>query len=85
MDIESEDHAKDNVGKSASAEHGHSAFKAQYAFNCKSPANITSIEFGYFRIFAGAQRLDVNVVTAKEQAKFQATRAKRRIDLAGIM
>ena len=56
VDIESEGHAKDHAGKTASAEHGHSAFKAQYAFDCKSPANITSIEFGYFQIFAGAQR-----------------------------
>lgn len=83
--IESENHdheAKKEPGGHDASE--HSAFNAKYAFNCKAPANITAIEFGYFRVFAGAQKLDVNVVTAKAQTKFEATRAKPRVDLAGV-
>jgi hypothetical protein len=83
--LESEDH--DHAAKPGSAGHDadeHSAFNAQYAFDCKAPANITAIEFGYFRVFGAAQKLDVNVVTAKGQTKLDATRAKPRIDLAGV-
>jgi hypothetical protein len=47
--------------------------------------NITAIEFSYFRAFAGAEKLDVNVITPKGQSKFEATRAKPNISLAGMM
>lgn len=63
----------------------HSNFHAQYAFNCKDPASITVVEFGYFQAFAGAQKLEVNVITAKGQTTFEVTRAKPRIVLAGMM
>ena len=64
---------------------GHSEFRATYAFECTAPANITAIEFEYFRAFPGAQKLDVNLVTAKGQTKFEVTRARPRIDFAGMM
>jgi len=63
----------------------HSNFHAQYAFDCKDPASITVVEFAYFQAFAGAQKLEVNVITAKGQTTFEVTRAKPRIDLAGMM
>lgn len=76
--------AKSSDKKAASREeHEHGDFQAQYAFNCKSPGNLTSIEFGYFRAFARAQKLDVNLITPKAQTSFEVTRAKPRIDLAG--
>ena len=83
--IESEDHNHATKKEPAGHDAGeHSAFNAQYAFDCKAPGNIKIIEFGYFRVFGGAQKLDINVVTAKAQTKFEATRAKPRIDLAGV-
>jgi hypothetical protein len=95
VEIESEDHDHDAAkgaasDKSSGGEHkdpagGHSEFHGQYAFDCQTPASLTSIEFGYFRAFAGAQRLDVNVITPKGQTKFEASRAKPRIDLTGMM
>ena len=66
-------------------EHGHSEFRVQYALECASPNNLTSIDFAYFRTFAAAQKLDVNVISSKGQTKFDVTRAKPRIDLAGMM
>ena len=66
-------------------EHGHSEFRVQYALECTSPASLTGIEFGYFKTFAAAQKLEVNVITSKGQSKFMVTRAKPRIDLAGMM
>jgi hypothetical protein len=72
-------------GPEAAQAGDHSNFHAQYAFNCKDPASITVVEFGYFQAFAGAQKLEVNVITAKGQTTFEVTRAKPRIDLAGMM
>jgi hypothetical protein len=82
------DHAKDATAKDSKAKDDapkHSEFHATYTFECKSPANITAIEFDYFRTFPGAQKLDVTVITSKGQTKFEVTRAKPRIDLAGMM
>ena len=64
---------------------GHSEFHAEYTCECASVNNITSIEFGYFRVFAGTEKLDVSVITPKGQSKFEATRAKPNISLAGMM
>lgn len=66
-------------------EHGHSEFRVQYALECTSPGSLTGIEFAYFKTFAAAQKLEVNVITSKGQSKFMVTRAKPRIDLAGMM
>jgi Protein of unknown function (DUF2796) len=71
--------------KGEAAGEGHSNFHGQYAFNCKDPARITGVEFAYFQAFAGAQKLEVNVITPKGQTKFDVTRTKARIDLAGVM
>ena len=54
-------------------------------WSAQSPANITAIEFGYFSAFAGAEKLDVNVITPKGQNKFEVTRAKPRLNLAGMI
>lgn len=90
--LEGEEHAHEQ-GKGAEAkgpkggghETEHSQFHAQYAFDCQAPANITAIEFDYFRAFAGAQKLDVNLITPKGQDKLEVSRAKPRLDLTGKM
>jgi hypothetical protein len=64
---------------------GHADVEAQYVLDCAAPANITAIEFGYFGAFAGAQRLDVNVATGRAQSKFQVTRSRPSLSLAGMM
>jgi uncharacterized protein DUF2796 len=98
VEIESGDHDQ-GKGKDAAADKSrasakkqpagaadtHSEFHAQYTFDCQAPASVTSIEFDYFRAFSGAQKLNVNVITAKGQTKFEVSRAKPRIDLAGMM
>jgi hypothetical protein len=78
---------KEGAGKGTTEKEGkeHSEFQAKYTFECKTPANITAIEFDYFRAFPGAQKLDVNLITPKGQTKFEVTRAKPRIELAGMM
>jgi hypothetical protein len=64
---------------------GHSEFHAQYALECSSANAITAIEFGYFRAFPGAEKLDINVITPKGQSRFEATRARPNISLTGMM
>jgi hypothetical protein len=75
--------AKDNAAKGK--DEGHSEFHAEYALECGSASSITAIEFGYFRVFAGAAKLDVNVITPKGQSKFEVTRGKPSLSLAGMM
>jgi hypothetical protein len=64
---------------------GHNQFHATYALDCANPAELTSIDFSYFKLFAGAQDLTVNVVTAKAQSKYEVSRDKPALDLGGIM
>jgi hypothetical protein len=71
--------------KAGHADTEHSGFRAEYAFECKSPARLSSIAFDYFKLFPGAQRLDVTVITPKGQSRFEVTRARPRIDLGGMM
>jgi hypothetical protein len=63
----------------------HSAFHAEYAFVCAVTRAIDGIQFGYFQVFAGAEKLEVNLITPKGQTKFEATREKPNVSLAGMM
>jgi hypothetical protein len=75
----------EGAGKAEHADDEHSAFTAEYTFDCKAPAGLTTIGFGYFKAFSGAEKLDVTVVTPKQQNKFEVNRARSRIDLGGMM
>jgi len=86
--VEVEKAGHDHDAKSAGApekDDGHSEFHAEYALECASPANLTAIDFGYFRAFAGAEKLTVNVITPKGQNKFEVTRASPTLSLAGMI
>ena len=41
--------------------------------------------FEYFNVFAGAQELDVSVISPKGQSSFEVKRDKPSLDLTGIM
>jgi hypothetical protein len=64
---------------------GHNQFHVTYALDCKEPSSLTSIGFDYFKLFAGAHDLSVNVVTAKSQNSYEVSRDKPVLDLAGVM
>jgi len=64
---------------------GHTEFHVTYVLDCASPANLTSITFDYFKSFAGAEELTVNVVSAKAQNTYEVSRQKPTLDLGGIM
>jgi hypothetical protein len=87
-----DDHDHDaNEEKSGDHDHdehgheGHNQFHATYELACNSPSEVSTIAFGYFKHFAGAQGLTVNVVSAKGQNKYEVTRDKPTLDLGGIM
>jgi hypothetical protein len=71
--------------KTSSRSEDHAEFHAEYALECQSPAGITGIEFPYFRTFARAQKLEVNLVTSKGQSKFEVSRARPSLGLAGMI
>lgn len=77
-----EDHAehKDEAGE----EEHHAEFHAEYALECSSPEKLTSIDFHYFELFPGAQELDVNLVSAKGQTKYEVTREQPKLELGEI-
>jgi hypothetical protein len=82
------DDGKGHAHEGDKVDHGeseHSTFRAEYTFECKSPAGLTGILFDYFQVFAGAQRLDVTVITPKGQSRFEVSRANPGIDLGGVM
>jgi hypothetical protein len=64
---------------------GHNHFHVAYTFDCSNPVELTGITFDYFKQFAGAQGLTVNVVTGKGQSKYEVSRDKPTLDLGGIM
>jgi len=74
-----------DTSKSSDDGHHHSEFHKQYSLECTSPASITTIEFGYFNAFPGAEKLDVNLITPKGQNKYEVTRANPILSLAGMI
>jgi hypothetical protein len=64
---------------------GHNDYNVAYVLECAKPAEITSIEFDYFKSFAGAKALTVNVVTEKAQNTYEVTRENPVADLGGMM
>jgi hypothetical protein len=76
-----EDHDEDE--KEGHAQ--HSEFHATYTLDCAAPENITGLTTVYFKNFAGAQLLNVNVTTSKGQTQAQMTRDKPVLDLTGVM
>jgi len=85
-DHDNDEHADEEHGDDDHDEHaGHNEFHVTYALDCTEPTNLTSITFDYFKSFAGARDLTVNIVTAKAQSKYEVSRDKPDLDLAGIM
>ena len=62
-------------------EHHHSEFHAEYALDCAAPEKLSSIDFSYFKLFKGAQELDINLVTPDRQTHYEVTREQPRLDM----
>jgi Protein of unknown function (DUF2796) len=84
-DEEHAEHARSDHDEDEHDEHHHNSFHVTYALDCAKPAELSGITFDYFKAFAGAQTLTVNVVTAKGQNSYEVSRAKPRLGLGGLM
>jgi hypothetical protein len=63
----------------------HMDFKASYELACTNPAGITSLEIAYFKTFPKAQKVTVQVITAKGQTAMEATPAKPSLDFRPLV
>lgn len=84
-DHDHHDHDAKAVDEHEEGEHHHSEFHVEYSLACQSISRLTSMTFDYFNEFAGAQELDINVITPKGQSSYEVTRASPRLDLTGVM
>jgi hypothetical protein len=68
--VDNDEDEKDAKGR------GHSEFSASYGLTCAAPAEIRSIEFGYFKAFPGAQQVNLNLVSDSGQSAYTVRRAQ---------
>lgn len=73
-DDEGQDHAEDDHADHAGAGGGHSEVRAAYTLACADPAALDRIDFAYFDAFAGAEELDVVVLSDAGQAAGEVSR-----------
>ncbi len=91
VELEIEDaHGGDAGGKKHDHGHdhkddSHSEFHAQYGLTCSAPERLTGLTFDYFKAFKGANALEVQVIGPKGQTKYDVTRKKPALELAGVI
>jgi Protein of unknown function (DUF2796) len=73
------------AAKEAHAEHEHSEYHADYEFACAKPELLTALDFGFFKAFPKAQKLSVQIITAKGQTATEATPAKQRVEFGALV
>ena len=61
----------------------HAEFHAEYRLQCDDPAAITSLTLTYFDVFAGAEELEVNLITDDGQSRQEVTPAEPVVNLGG--
>lgn len=90
--LHAEDEHDHDHGKAGEAKHEdkdedeshHSAFHAEYTIDCAAPGKLTGIDFRYFEVFAGAKKLDINLVTEKGQSHYEVSREKPQLKFGEI-
>ncbi|UWR24569.1 DUF2796 domain-containing protein (plasmid) [Sulfitobacter sp. S190] len=76
------EHAEEEHDHEAHAEAaGHTEFHAEYLLACADPAQATLIEFAYFDRFAGAQELEVQIISDQGATAFEVMRTAPTLDL----
>jgi hypothetical protein len=78
-------HHEGAAGDKEGEEHRHSEFHVTYTAGCRALPKLTSLTFEYFKVFPGAQELDIAVISPKGQSSFEVKRDKPNLDLTGIM
>lgn len=78
-----DEHAHDDHDKHEHDEAGHTEFRASYEIACTDPASIDRITFAYFEAFAGAEELDIQMITDKGSAGFDVGRGDPVLEIGG--
>ncbi len=60
---------------------GHADLDARYDFTCTKPEALRTLDVGLFEAYRRIQRIDVQVVAAKGQAKVTLKRPARKVEL----
>ena len=64
----------------------HNEFHAAYALTCSAPAALDAIDFAaFFEAFAGAEEVEVTVISEKGQSSYEVERDAPVVDLQGVM
>lgn len=86
-----EEHHED--GEHAEADHddhegeaSHNEFHAAYALTCSTPDELDGIDFAaFFDSFAGAEEIEVTVISENGQSSYEVERDAATVDLQGVM
>lgn len=76
---------KDDAKKHDEPEAHHNEFFVEYTLDCKAAGEVKTMNFNYFKVFKKGEELNVSVITPKGATKFEVTRDKPEISLAGLM
>jgi hypothetical protein len=67
-------------------EASHNEFHAEYALTCSAPDALDGIDFAaFFGAFAGAEEVEVTVISEKGQSSYEVERDAPKVDLQGVM
>ena len=80
-------------GEHAEADHeahegeaSHNEFHAVYALTCSAPDALDAVDFAaFFETFAGAEEVEVTVISEKGQSSYEVERDAAVVDLQGVM
>lgn len=79
-----DDHAHgEEHGEHAEHQEGHTEFRAEYRIACADPSKLTAFDFAFFDKFAGAEEVDVQLVTESGSTGFEVERDAPRIEFGG--
>ncbi len=80
---EGEEHAEhEEHGDEAS----HNEFHAEYALTCSAPDALNGMDFAaFFEAFAGAEEVEVTVISEKGQSSYEVERDAPAVDLQGVI
>ena len=80
---EGEEHAEHDEHED---EASHNEFHAEYALNCSAPDALDGIDFAaFFEAFAGAEEIEVTVISEKGQSSYEVERDAPMVDLQGVI
>ncbi len=80
---EDEEHAEHEEHED---EASHNEFHAEYGLKCSTPDALDGIDFAaFFEAFAGAEEVEVTVISEKGQTSYEVERDAPKVDLQGLM